>query len=439
MKPRVFSSTFVAPLSRRQWLARAGVAVASVPSLASLVACGGGSSSAADASSSSGSGSGSTSTPVTSSASYASGAISGFGSIIVNGVRYDETTAVVVDDNGKRLAASALQLGVVVEVAGGTVDASSRAKATQIHCGGGLLGPLEAVDATAGLITVLGQSVSVTADTVLDSTLSTDLSTWTLGQALHVHGLLDSTTATITATRIDVEASPSVYRLRGTVASLDTTAKTFQIGLAVIHYASATSVTSTLADGAVVRVELQTTAVSNQWVANLVAPGQRSAPDTTDAHVHGYVTAWTSATAFSVNGLVVDASAATFPDGTDGVVLGARVEVNGAITSGVLVATRVSLDDTGGSTDDGGSGGSGGGKGHHGRRLFTLHGTLSGLDTTAQTFVLRGLTVSYADSTLVWLDSLASTSLTDGLAVEVRGVLSADRTTLTAVSIGLDS
>jgi len=332
-----------------------------------------------------------------------------------------------------------------VEVEGGAVTASStsttassRATATRIHCGSALLGPLEAIDATNSVLTVLGQAVSVSTDTVLDDTLSSDLSTWTLGQVLEVHALYDSATATYAATRIEDGGAPSAYHVRGPVSGLDTTAQTFFIGDAAISYASATAVTSALADALTVRALLQTTAVDGVWIATQVSTGQRTLEDRSDARIHGLITDWTSVSAFSVNGLVVDASAASFPDGTSGIVLGASVEVQGAIVSGVLVATQVSLESS--STDDSGStsGDAGGGSGKRGRRLFELHGSLSALDTTAQTFSLRGLTVSYASSSLVWLDSLSASTLADGLALEVRGVLSADKTQLSATRIGLD-
>ncbi|NDY91559.1 DUF5666 domain-containing protein [Ideonella livida] len=441
MQPTAKTASF---LSRRQWLARSGACLAATPSLLSLVACGGGG------------GADTTVPPVTTTAgSVAMGAITGFGSIIVNGVRYDDSAADLRDDDGTRLSAAALQLGVVVTVEGGKVDDGGRASAQRIRCDDGLLGPLEAVDTSTGQVTVLGQTVVVTADTLLDSTLSTDLSTWTLGAVLHVHGWLDSGTGLITATRVEQSSGATQYRLRGTVSALDTTAKTFAIGGALISYASANPVKTDLADGDVVRVRMQTTAVEGRWVASRVVGGRRSLSDASEAHVHGTITAWTSATAFEVDGVVVNASAASFPDGQTGVVLGARVEVEGTLSSGVLVAVKVELDDSSstgsaggddsGSDDSGSDDDHGGGEDHGGgrkRREFELHGTLSALDTSAQTFVLRGMTVSYASTALVWKDGLSADSLAalqaSGQALEVKGVVAADRSVLTASRISLE-
>lgn len=383
-----------------------------------LVACGGGGADTAVTPAAA--------TPTVSAAAYTSGTITGFGSIIVNGVRFDDSGAEVLDDDGGRHGSSALQLGASVEIESGSVDRTNgKATAVRIRYGSAVKGPVEAVDTAAGTVTVLGQTVSVSDTTVFESTLSGGLAAVSVGQILEVHGQYDSTAAVWSATRIDLEDATSEYRVRGAVAALDTTAKTFRIGTASIYYGSAAAVPAALADGLSVRVKLQTTAVSGQWVATSVKSGQRSVEDRAEAEVHGLITAWTSATSFSVNDLPVDASTATFPDGQSAVVLGARVEVSGAVVNGVLVATRVHVDDgSHGTSSDAAAG------------RYELHGTLSALDTTAKTFTLRGLTVDYASVT-EWR-KLTEASLVDGLSVEVKGVLSSDGTRVVARRIQLE-
>ena len=148
--------------------------------------------------------------------------------------------------------------------------------------------------------------------------------------------------------------------------------------------------------------------------------GVRRVDDGLGAHLRGSITAFTSTAAFSVNGIPVDASGASFPDGSTGIVLGAVVEVHGTASNGTLVATKVELDSR-----------------HAGERhRFELHGTISALDTTAKTFKLRNLTVSYG-GTVTWKDGTAA-NLVDGAKVEVKGALSADRTTLTATVIAFE-
>src|SRR3954451_20563004 len=55
--------------------------------------------------------------------SFSSGAITGFGSIIVNGVRFDDSQARITDDNGVLHNPGDLKLGMVVSITGSTVVA----------------------------------------------------------------------------------------------------------------------------------------------------------------------------------------------------------------------------------------------------------------------------------------------------------------------------
>ncbi|MEK8045208.1 DUF5666 domain-containing protein [Ideonella margarita] len=380
--------------------------------LAVLVACGGGG--GADATTA-GSNTGGNATA----SAYTSGAISGFGSIIVNGVRFDDSSADVLDDDGVRHGRDELKLGTQVEIESGSLNRTTqRASASIIRFGSALLGPVEAINAASNQLTVLGQTVEVATTTVFSDGLSGGLSAITTGMVLEVHARLDTARAVYVATRIEAETSATAYQVRGTVASLDTTAKTFRIGTAVINYASVATVPTGLANGSNVRASLQTTAVNGQWVATTLKSAERKVGNHSESEVHGLITAFTSATAFSVDGLAVDATNASFPDGQTGVVLGARVEVEGPVVNGVLVATKVSVED----------------ESHDGRgEDYELHGAISGLDTTAKTFTLRTLKVSYASVTL-WR-GITEAQLANGATVEVKGSLSADRSTLTASRI----
>lgn len=380
--------------------------------LAVLVGCGGGGE--ADSASSS-------STTAASASSYTEGTLSGFGSIIVNGVRFDETSATVLDDAGTQKTASALKLGMQVTVDSGRVDAStSTAKAARVRFRSAVLGPVAAVDTGASSLTVLGQTVDVTAATVFGDGLSAGLSAVAADSVVEVHGVPDSATGHLVATRIEaVTTAPSSYKLRGTVAALDTTAKTFQIGAATVSYAAVATVPSTLADGVTMRVVLATASVNGVWQATALGDATPKLSDTTTSvHVRGRISAFTSATAFTVNGLAVDASAASFPDGSDTLALGVAVEVKGTVTNGVLVATEVQIESRHSGDDS---------------RKYQLHGSVTSLDTAAKTFVLRGVTVDYSAVT-TWTNGTEA-SLAVGSQLRVVGTVGASRTQLSATSI----
>ena len=387
---------------------RAAVAAGVVVGVAALVAaCGGGGDAAPGAG---------IAAPQ-SATSYTQGVISGFGSIIVGGVHFDDSRAAVRDDDGNARNRSELKLGMMVEVDAGNVDrAAASAQAMQIRWGSEIVGPVGVVDALASTVEVLGQTVLVTTSTVFDDTLAGGLAALVAGRVVEVHGILDPANGRVVATRIEAEDSPAAYKLRGQIANLDSTAKTFTINGQPVSYTGlpAAMVPPGLTNGQIVRVLLQTTQVNGAWVAIALRGGLRLPDRSGEAHLEGVITSFTSTASFSLNGLPVDATNASFPDGTTGVEIGARVEVEGTVVGGVLVATKVEIEE----------------RQVQFRRPLELRGELGNLNTTDKTFALRGVTVWYG-GTVEWRDGTEAT-LANGKRVEVRGVLAADRTRLEA-------
>jgi hypothetical protein len=356
--------------------------------------------------------------------SWALGTITGFGSVIVGGVRYDDSAAAIDDEDGTAQGSSALKLGMTVQLASGAVDsgsatASPNATAKTIRICDELVGPVSAIDTVGSTLTVIGQIVQVTASTVFDSSLGGGLTAVRMGDVLEVHGTADATTGAISATRIEPKTAAPSYRLRGVVSALDATAKTFRIGDALISYGGATgSALTGLANGQVVRVRVQTTPSAGAWVAIGVGSAERRPPaGIRSVHVEGAITSFTSSISFVVNGTPVDAGSAAFPDGSSGIVPGARVEVTGQLGNGVLVATKVEIED----------------KRDNGKRALEFHGGIASIDTVARSFVVRGVTVWYGGT--VSYTGGTEADLTVGSKLEVRGVLSADKTRIEARKI----
>jgi uncharacterized protein DUF5666 len=351
---------------------------------------------------------------------FTQGTITGFGSIIVNGIRFDDSTAQVSDDDGEPHGRNDLKLGMTVEIDSSDIDRrSNTAKASRIRFGAQIVGPVSAISAatTPRTLTVLDQIVEVGDKTVFDDSLPNGFDSIQVGNVLEVHGLLDTMTGHYLARRIEPKPGANAFKLRGILSDLDAGAKTFKIGGALIDFSGVApaDLPANLANGQRVRVRLQTAKnAAGAWVAIQVRNGERKVEDRNEAEVRGIITDFTSTTSFSVNGLPVDASKAAFPDGTAGVVLGANVEVEGAIVNGVLVATKVELEDRDEDRNE-------------------LHGPIANLDTQAKTFVVRGVTVRY-DTTTVFKDGVEA-NLANGKQVEVKGPLSADGTSIQAASI----
>jgi Domain of unknown function (DUF5666) len=389
-------------LSRRRALAAPAAALmAGVLGPALLSACGGGGDSAT----------------ASGAESYTSGPISGLGSIIVGGVRFEDNSARVEDDDdGSSHSRSVLKLGMVVEVSSSSIDDSTgRAVAGLIRFGSELKGPVASIDPAAQTLRVLDQTVEVRAETVFDVALVGGFAALAVNQILEIHALFDSATGHYLATRIELEDNTSEYRLRGLVSQLDSSAQTFHIGDAVINYASADMRDApALADGQRVRVRLQTAQVNGQWVATRVGRGVRNIDGVSDARIRGFVNAFVSATQFQVNGIAVDAAAARI-DGT--VRDGALVEVRGSVSNGTLVASRVKVIDRLGDEI----------------KRFELHGNVSALDTVAQTFMLREVKINYS-RVIEWKDG-GVTDLANGRAVEVKGLWAEDRSVMFAAVV----
>ncbi len=389
-------------LNRRAW--RAAVASALLAGVTLISACGGGGSVVG------GVGTGGT-------GAFSSGAIRGLGSIVVNGVRYDDSAASVSDDGGNSSNTGSLKLGVVVEVQGDDIVTPATglptSNARSVVFRSELKGPVTVVNAAAGTLTVLGQSVVTSASTVFDINLPNGLASVAVGQLVEVYGFVDAN-GVYQATRIEGEDSTSAYKIRGKLSALNTSTKTFQIGAAVIDY-SAINFNFTLVNGQTIRVELATTPNGlGQWVAtrlnSATALGQAASSAAT-VELEGVVTSVASARSFVVDGITVDASGVSnFPAG---VAVGSRVEVKGKLENGVLVASRVKLED-----DD--------------EREFEIKGNIALLNTTAKTFEIRGVLINYGGAT--FKDGVEA-NLSVDVRVEVKGSLDATGTVLTATEV----
>lgn len=382
---------------------------------AALSGCGGGGGSTASV------GSGGT-------GSFSSGAISGFGSIIVNGVRFDDSKASITDDDGAAHSSSDLKLGMVVAITGSSVTAGttgSSASASSITFGSELRGPIDSIGSQS--LVVLGQTVQIKASTVFEEGIAGGLAGLSVGQIVEVHGFIDPATNQITATRLEREASAPSYKLQGQVQTLNTTNKTFVIGTLAISYAgvASTALPANLANGLLVRVRLATTPASGMRTATSVSAAARKVEDHSEAELEGTVTAFTSTSSFSVNGLPVDASTASFPNGTAALKVGARVEVKGSVSNGVLVATAVKLESE--SEID--------------SHEYELHGAITNLNAGTKTFVVRGVTVSYAGTVTFESGDASKLALVNGTSavVEVKGTYSATTNSVTATKISFES
>lgn len=391
-----------------------------------LAACGGG-----GGGSSAGVGTGGT-------GAFAVGTISGFGSVIVNGVRYDDSRATVVDDDDNSSSSSSLAVGQVVEIRGSVNDDGVTGTASTIAYYSALKGPVTAVNLGAGTVTVFGQVVNVTATTLFEDV--SGLSGLAVGNVVEVYGLPDASGA-ITATRIEREATTIAgfsgdFRIRGLVSGLTPTSpgQRFTVGTVIVQTDNNTQIDGTIVDGAFVKLRLDKTAIAaNTYTAKRVKVKNRVYESgVTKAEVEGLISDFTSSSApFKVNGYPVQlGTTVSYEHGTVGNLTdGARIEAKGVVTNGVLIASKVEFDDE---ENDGGADGNDAPYEFHGVATCTSCGSTTG------SFEVRGVTVQY-DATTRFEDSLTPGTL-NGARVEVKAIAQSGSggTTLLATRIERD-
>ena len=357
--------------------------------------------------------------------SFTAGPITGFGSVIINGVRFDVSTARVANDDDEAQSEDDLKLGMVAEVEAGEItrdSTGSHGHAKSIHFRSAIIGPVDAIDIPTRLLVVLGQTVDVSNTTVFGDSLPNGPFSIAVGDVLEIFGMLDRNTGHYLATRIEAKANASFFKLRGIVTNLDTSARTFMIGTETISGAnlSPDQIPHGFANGLLVVAKLQTTPLVNgAWVATKLKIVEHRIDDHDEVELEGFVTSVTSQTQFSVDGIPVDASSAEFEPHGATIVLGAEIEVEGAVRDGVIIASKVEIENEDEDDEDE----------HDG---FELHGAIESLDTRDKTFLVHGVPVSY--SAAVFKDGVES-NLTNGRRVEVKGNLSSDGTRIEAPTI----
>lgn len=359
-------------------------------------------------------------------ATYSNGPISGFGSIIVNGVHFDESSATITDEDGNILNPDSLKLGMMVVIDADAVDRTTNtAVAKSVHVGSDLIGPVSANDVVGSTLTVLGQTVRVTASTVFDENLAGGQSVIVPGDDVEVFAILDPVSGVYAAQRIELKDTPSAYKLRGIVASLDTTQRTLQIGTASFTYAADVAPMN-LANGQIVRLKLQTTPDANgRWVITRFDDGAAKPTEGDEVEIESVIASYTSNADFTLSGVRVNAASATIEPAGATLAAGVRVEVEGTMIGGVLIASKVEVK---GSGDDGGDDSGGG-------RDIEIEARITAIDHVAMTFVLREQIVDYSDAEI---QNGTADNLDVDVKVKVHGKLSEDGTTVVASEVEIE-
>ncbi len=287
------------------------------------------------------------SNPVPETGVLSAGVITGFGSIYLNGIRYD-TSAAQVSVNGVAAAESELRVGQFVQLRGHAHGVARNADVIRYH--NLLEGPITAIDAGASSFVALGQTVLVTSQTSLgDEIVPASIDGLASGDVVEVSGLV-STSGVVTATRVDIKPDGGPFDVTGYVSNLRPETSRFDLNALVVDYSGANMEDFTAGQPAVgdlvlvkgssfngdgsfvaIRVELR----SDDWL-------EPNAGD--DLEIEGLISDFVAATDFKVAGAPVTTTSATaYEHGTVADLANdVLVEVEGmANAAGVLVAIKV--------------------------------------------------------------------------------------------------
>jgi len=356
----------------------------------------------------------------------AKGAITGFGSIIVNGIKFSTTGASfrIEDSPGSE---SELEVGDVVEIEGRISDDGTTGTAQTVSYNDSVEGPVSDVSLATSTMVVLGQTVRVTGSTVFDDSFGNpSLAGISPGDVVEVSGFPDADGA-IVATRIEPKPAGGEYELFGVVSSLDSSARRFNLSTTVVGYASATLSNGSPSNGACVEVKgsvfsggvLTATRVEVKSCNSTVANGDLG-------EFEGIVTRFASATDFSIGTRAITTTAATTYEGgtASDLRLNVKIEAEGSFNaSGVLVAKKIEF------------------KKETSARLL---GTVDSINAATASVSVFGVTVltsagtSFDDKSKADQRPFGFADLRTGDYLEVRGFEEAAARTMTAVLIERD-
>ena len=279
---------------------------------------------------------------------FASGPITGFGSVIVNGVRYDTSGASFTKD-GVNTTQDDLSVGQLVVVKGTIDDDNLNAVATSVDFNDNVEGPVSSFNTLANTIVVLGQTVQLGPETSMDDSCPATIDGLLSVAAVEVSGLVD-VSGVIAATRLECKSVLGEMEVTGTVSGLNSSAMTFQINALVVDYSAATmdNFPGPITDGDPVEAKGVTLGASGELIATRVEfkAALFNGAEGDHAEIEGFITDFTSETQFEVNGIPVTTSTSTIFEGGAATDLGLnlKVEVEGEFdASDTLVATKVEI------------------------------------------------------------------------------------------------
>jgi len=281
-----------------------------------------------------------------------SGTVTGFGSVFVNGVEF-ETDRSTFDLEGTSGTQNDLAIGMVVRVNGTINPDGTTGNATSIIFDDELQGPVSGLTPTTILATTTSASFTVLGTTVkIDRSLTNFDGTGFSFDGIanddnvEISGFFDAS-GTLLASRVELKDDAflpgvSIVEIKGDITGF--TGSTFTLNSLTIDASAAEldGLPNGLADGIYVEVE-GTYNGTDTITANKVQSEELELEDSEEFEVEGLITSYVDNTNFNINGIPVDASAASFEPTGITLANDLQVEAEGPIVNGVLKAEKIKL------------------------------------------------------------------------------------------------
>ena len=130
-------------------------------------------------------------------------------------------------------------MGDVIEVKGHHDGSSGKDVADAIEMHSNVVGPVTSVDVAGQALVVMGQSVTVSANTSFGKDITpASLAGIAVADVVRVSGLV-AADGTIQATRIERRPAGTAFRVTGTASATDVTARTLRINALVVDFSAA--------------------------------------------------------------------------------------------------------------------------------------------------------------------------------------------------------
>jgi hypothetical protein len=278
---------------------------------------------------------------------YASGSVTSFGSVYVNGERFITGNA-SININGESAAESDLGAGMVVEITGITQNGAGELVAQTLSYERNLLGEvtdIETIDTDTKVLTVLGQTLTITSDLVFENT---EFEALAVSDLLDISGLF-SDAGILQPTRIEKIAATDILEVEGKITNLQSEASTFMLQALIVDYSQVSFTNGALDQLANdITVKLQgTLAQDGSFVATQVRfkTNTQTLPANTLIFIEGIIENFSSVTSFDVAGHSVNTGNAEIERGSvNQLQNGVRISLQGRVNAaGIVHANLIRL------------------------------------------------------------------------------------------------